>query len=81
MDITEVTAVIYHALVYSTVGGFLVEELLFEQEGGPTEIIRVCNTAGETIKLSSVALSRVRAVHVDTETSQMSLLTTPASGV
>ncbi|XP_035747420.1 protein BEAN1 [Egretta garzetta] len=60
MDITEVTAVIYHALVYSTVGDFLVEELLFEQEGGPTEIIRVCNTAGETIKLSSVALSRLQ---------------------
>ena len=48
--VTEVVAVIYHALVYSRVGAFLVEELLFEEEGGWIEIIQVCNTAGETIK-------------------------------
>lgn len=55
-NVSEVATVIYHALVYSTVAGFLVEELLFEQDRGWTEIIQVCNTAGETTKLSSVSL-------------------------
>lgn len=77
----EAAAVTYHTWVYSRAGTFLVEELLFGQEGGWIEIIPVIYTAGETTKLSSVSLSWVRAIHIDTETSQMLELTTPALSV
>lgn len=78
-NVSEAAAVISCALVYSRVGGFLVEELLLEHEGGWIEN-RVYNTAGETTKLSSVSLSWGRAIHMDIETSQMPLLPTPALG-
>lgn len=78
-NVSEAATVISCALVYSRVRGFLVEELLLEQEEGWIES-RVCNAAGETTKLSSVSLSQGRAIHMDIETSQMPLLLTPALG-
>lgn len=63
----------------TAVSGFLVKEFLFELEGGWTEMTRVCNSWGGYDALLCVT-QWAQVIHTDTETSWMSLLTTPALG-